>query len=122
MTFYHGTRRGFTRGGYLMPRTFTGKSDSTTAPLKPGKSTASDSDRYVYITTSKILAWVYAWHAPGRGKPKVLTVEVLGAVERDPEHSLDMEAYRTDMAKVINVDTEPIITEEEAREGWVQNA
>lgn len=63
---------------------------------------------------------MYAWCAPGRGKPKVLTVAPLGNVTRDPEHSPAMEAYRCDdWLRVIHVDTEPIITEQEARDGWV---
>lgn len=117
--FYHGTRRGFSRGGYLMPRSFHKNDDQTSAPLKDGRERSSDSDRYVYITTSKIVAWVYAWEAPGRGRPKVLTVRPMAEVYRDPEHGRDMNAYRCEIAKVIGVDKDPMITEAEAREGWV---
>jgi hypothetical protein len=116
--FYHGTRRGFSRGGFLMPKRFHQQQDQTSAPLIPGKERARDSDDWVYVTTSPELAWVYAWCAPGRGKPKVLVVEPSGPIERDPEHSPGMEAYRTSMAKVVAVLKDPLVTEQEAREGW----
>ena len=120
VTWYHGTRRGFTRGGYVTPRNFHRSKDGTSAPLQPGKASPADAVEHTYLTTSPLLAWVYAWAAPGRGKPKVLTVEPMGDVYRDPEHSADMEAYRCDgWLRVVNVDTEPIITEQEARDGWV---
>jgi len=119
VTWYHGTRRGCSRGGYVIPRSAHGK-EGTSAPVNPGQQQPSDSGDYTYLTTSATLAWVYAWCAPGRGKPKVLTVEPMGNVYRDPEHSPDMEAYRCDgWLRVVNVDTEPIITEQEARDGWV---
>jgi len=120
VTWYHGTRRGFTSGGYVTDREWHKSSDGTSAPLRPGKESPADAVHYTYLTTSPLLAWVYAWCAPGRGKPKVLTVEPMGNVYRDPEHSPDMEAYRCDgWLRVVNVDTEPIITEQEARDGWV---
>lgn len=117
---YHGTRKGFRgRGGLLMPRTFHG-SKGTTAPLKPGAVANSDSERYVYVTTSLDLAWVYAWHAQGRGRPRVLTVRPLSPVWRDPEHSEDMAAYRCEAAVVDAVAVEPLVTESDARAGWVE--
>lgn len=117
--YYHGTRRGFTRNGYVTPRTFS-KSDGTTAPLKKGHVAPLDSAGFVYVTTDLTLAWVYAWHAPGRGKPKVLIVKPQGDVYRDPEHSPDMEAYRiAGWAKVLDVMRQPLISEEDARAGWV---
>jgi hypothetical protein len=120
-TFYHGTRRGFTRGGYVTPRTFHhGK--GTTAPLMPGATPRADSERYVYVTTSPELAWAYAYASVGRGRPKVLVVEPQGDVTPDPEHSPDMEAFRVDgWARVLEVQTEPLMTEEEAMAGWVVN-
>ena len=119
VVFYHGTRRGFGRGGWLMPKRFHQNSEQTSAPVKPGRDRAADSEHWVYMTTHEELAWAYAWAAPGRGKPKVLVVEPCGVVERDPEHSVDMQAYRTEMAKVVEVLREPLLTEEEARDGWV---
>lgn len=115
---YHGTRRGFTKRGLLMPRTFHQSKQVTTAPLMPGKQPREDSEQYVYVTTSKILAWAYAWAATGRGRPRVLTVAPLGPVWPDPEHSVDMEAYRCEAAVVVDVDFEPMITETEANAGW----
>lgn len=115
---YHGTRRGFTRGGWLMPRADHGGS-GTTAPTAPGRESPDDADRWVHFTGDLILAWVYAWHAPGRGRPKVLVVEPHGRAERDPEHSPGMDAWRCESAKVVRVLTDPAISEAEARAGWV---
>lgn len=117
---YHGTRVGFRgRGGLLLPRgTHGGK--GTTAPLKPGRQSPADAQQYVFVTTSKELAWVYAWHSQGRGRPRVLTVRPLSDVWRDPEHSVDMEAYKCEAAFVLAVDFEPLVTEEDARAGWVE--
>lgn len=71
------------------------------------------------MTTDLTLAWVYAWHAPGRGKPKVLTIEPRGVIEPDPEHSVRMDAWRCEWAKVTRVDTDPVLSEADARAGWV---
>lgn len=116
--FYHGTRRGFMKGGLLMPRRFHGGA-GTQAPLKVGATPLGDADQFVYVTTSKVLAWVYAWEAVGRGRPRVLTVRPLSEVWRDPEHSRDMEAYRCEAATVVDVDFDPMISEAEAKEGWI---
>ena len=78
-----------------------------------------DAERYVYVTTSRELAWVYAWHARGRGRPRVLTVTPLSDVWHDPEHSPDMEAYRCESAFVTAVDLDPLVSEQDARAGWV---
>lgn len=116
---YHGTRAGFRgRGGLLAPRTFHGGS-GTAAPLTPGAVAPTDSRGYVYVTTSPLVAWIYAWHAPGRGRPRVLTVRPLSEPEPDPEHSPTMEAYRCEAAIVESVDLVPAVTEDEARSGWV---
>jgi hypothetical protein len=72
------------------------------------------------MTGSLDLAWVYAWMAPGRGKPKVLVVVPLGSVELDPEHSPDMDAWRAEAARVVDVLYVPTITEQQAREGWIR--
>jgi len=116
--FYHGTRAAFRTGGYLFPRCTHG-AEGTTAPVHEGRTQPEESGDWVYVTTSKTLAWVYAWHAAGTGKPRVLTVQPIGTLGADPEHSAAMEAYRCEMAKVLSVDTKPEITEKEAREGWL---
>lgn len=117
-TLYHGTRKPFSKGGLVMPRTFHG-STGTTAPLKPGASPRPDSERFVYVTPSLMLAWVYAWSATGRGRPRVLTVKPLSDVWADPEHSADMEAYRCEAALVEAVDLVPLVDEQTAVAGWV---
>lgn len=117
MTYYHGTRRGFTRGGILLPRRFHG-GPGTTAPLNPGETPQEDAADYVYVTTDPLIAWVYAMCASGRARPRVLTVRPIGEVERDPEHSASVPAYRCEAAKVLSVDFNAPITEAEARDGW----
>lgn len=112
---FHGTRRGFRKGGLLLPRCSHG-GQGTSAPATR---TLPDADRFVYVTTSRTLAWVYAWHAVGRGKPRVLTVRPLSDVWGDPEHSPAMEAYRCEAAVVVAVDLEPEMSEADARAGWV---
>lgn len=116
--WYHGTRRGFTRGGVLIPRSHHGRT-GTSAPTAPGRSSPASADQYVYLTRDLNLAWVYAWHAPGRGRPKVLVVAPHGDLEPDPEHSREMDAWRCDWATVRQVLTEPAVTEADARAGWV---
>jgi hypothetical protein len=117
---FHGTRRPFMKGGLLLPRAKLGGAPATSAPMKAGRAPNPDAENWVYVTTSLTLAWVYAWHAPGRGRPRVLTVTPLGPVYDDPEHSPDMEAYRTDAAVVAAVDLEPLVSEADARAGWVE--
>lgn len=115
MTLYHGTRRGFRPGGWLMPRAWHG-GPGTTAPAAGALAGAED---HIYLTDDVDLAWVYAWHAPGRGKPKVLVIEPTAPIEHDPEHSAQMPAYRSrGMGRVLAVNTTPTITEQQAREGW----
>ncbi len=65
-TWYHGTRRGFQKGGLLVPRADHGKA-GTTAPLAPGRAAPDDAVNHVYMTQDLDLAWAYAWAAPGRG-------------------------------------------------------
>lgn len=114
---YHGTRRGFTRGGVVMPRTFH-RASGTSAPVNSGHQPLADSGRWVYVTESIDLAWAYAFAAAGRGKPKVLEVAPRGEFEPDPEHSPAMRAWRCEWASVLRVHTEPTMTEEEALAGW----
>ena len=118
MTLYHGTRRGFGPGGYLIPRSQHGQ-PGTTAPLVPGRVQPSDVADWVYVTEDIDLAWVYAWHAPGRGQPKVLEVEPMGELHDDLEHGLRMRAYRCTMARVRKIHRVPTVTEADARGGWV---
>lgn len=118
VVWYHGTRRGFGRGGWVFPRTFHGGA-GTQAPLQPGKASPEDTAEHVYITTDEHLAWAYAYAAVGRGRPKVLVVEPHGPVEHDPEHSRDMPAYRCrGTARVVEVLTEAPFTAEESAAGW----
>lgn len=123
--YYHGTRRPFQRGGLLLPRSYHG-GDGTSAPLTSRALSDSEqhvvdeSSSYVYITTNVAIAWAYAWSAPGRGKPRVLTVAPTSDIEPDPEHSPLMEAYRCDGARVISVSLDPLLTEQEAADGWEQ--
>lgn len=114
MTFYHGTRRGFTKRGILVPRSQHG-GPGTSAPATRQYARALG---MVHATEIEELAWVYAWHAPGRGRPKVLVLEPHGMMEPDPEHSPEMKAWSIEWATVVDVLTEPLVTEQEAREGW----
>lgn len=119
VVFYHGTRKGFRgRGGLVIPRSSHG-GPGTTAPLNPGREQPADAADWVYLTTDLDLAWVYAWHAAGRGQPKVLAVRPLEALEPDPEHSAAMTAWRCKAAVVDKVLTDPTVTEADARSGWV---
>lgn len=118
VTLYHGTRVPFQRGGLLVARSSHG-GPGTTAPLNPGRAAPTEAADWVYATTNSVLAWVYAWHAPGRGRPRVLTVGPLGDVEHDPEHGHRAEAYRVRAARVVAVDLTPQISEKDARAGWV---
>jgi hypothetical protein len=116
--WYHGTRAGFTRGGYLFPRSAHG-GPPTTAPLNPGRVQPADAADYVYITDDPLAAWVYAWHAPGRGTVKVLTVEPCAEVTADVEHGPGMAAFRTTLARVAAVSTVPLVSQRDALTGWV---
>lgn len=114
---YHGTRQGFSRGGLLLPRAEHGGA-GTAAPVNPGRQVPADASRWVYGTGSLDLAWVYAWHAVGRGRPKVLVLHPHGAPRSDPEHSPAADAWRCEWATVTRVLTDPTVTEQEARDGW----
>lgn len=117
--WFHGTRRGFRGGGgLLVPRSVHG-STPTGAPVNVGREALSDASQWVYLTRNLDLAWVYAWHASGRGKPKVLRVQPHGVIELDPEHSARMDAWRCEWATVQHVLTSPTVTEADARAGWV---
>lgn len=102
----------------MLPRSDHG-AGGTSAPTSPGRESPEGAGAWTYLTTDLTLAWVYAWHAPGRGKPKVLTVQPHGSIEPDPEHSPHMKAWRCEWAKVESVSVDPVLSEEEARAGWV---
>lgn len=116
--FFHGTRRPFMRGGLLLPRAAHGGA-GTSAPLTPGMAAPADAEAWAYVTTDLDLAWVYAFHAPGRGRARVIRLRSITDLERDIEHSTSMNAFRCKSAIVDAVLTEPTVTEEDARAGWV---
>jgi hypothetical protein len=58
----------------------------------------------VYLTRDPFVAERYAQHATGRGHPKVLTVQPVGIVERDPEHGPNTDAWRCEAATVEKVE------------------
>lgn len=118
LSLFHGTRRPFKRGGLLIPRSRHG-GPGTSAPLTPGRTQPEDAADWVYLTSDLDLAWVYAFHAPGRGRARVLRVTPIGDVLRDIEHGDTMAAYRCEAATVADVLTEPTVTEAEARDGWI---
>lgn len=100
--FFHGTKAGFSRGGFLFPREWHGGT-GTTAPVNSGREVSQDAVEWVYVTRDLALAWLYATHASGRGKPKVLVVAPYGTIEPDPEHSVRSDAWRCQSAKVKRV-------------------
>ena len=115
---YHGTRAPFRGpGGLVLPRSVHG-GPGTTAPLNPGRALPADAAGFVYVTEDLDVAWVYAWHAPGRGAPRVLVVAACG-LEADPEHSEGMGAWRCRSARVLRVLRKPTVDEESARAGWL---
>lgn len=114
---YHGTRRPFRKGGLLLPRAHHGGAGSG-APTNHAP--PDDADQWCYATEEPLLAWAYAWAAPGRGKPRVLIVAPLDDPVPDPEHSPAMRAWRFGSGRVTDVLTDPPITEQEARDGWAR--
>lgn len=102
--WYHGTRAGFRgRGGLLLPKSKTG-AQGTSYPVNPGMTVPADAGAYCYVTRDREVAEVYAEHAPGRGRPKVLTVQPHGDVTRDPEHGPGTDAWRCESATVLKVE------------------
>jgi len=115
--YFHGTKASFTEGDVLRPRKEHGGAP-TTAPLIPGGERHQSSDDYVYVTRRFYLAWAYAHASGGHGEPMVLNVEPQGSIERDPEHSDHMYAYRCESARVLFVDDKVAIGAEEAERSW----
>ena len=101
-TWYHGTRRGFAPGGVLVPRAEHG-GPGTLSPLNPGRTSPAGAGSWCYVTRDPEVAEAYAVHAPGRGRPKVLTVQPHGQVVRDPEHGPATDAWRCEWATVLAV-------------------
>lgn len=117
--FFHGTKAAFMPGDILLPRREHGNAP-TDAPLVPGGERLAASDEYVYVTRRYLLAWAYAHMSGGSGDPVVLVVDPQGEVERDPESSDDMHAYRCKSARVLVVDDLVPISAEVAARGWQQ--
>lgn len=104
VTWYHGTRRGFTPGGYLFPATLHG------AATRAGVNDPA----YIYFTDDWDQAVFYAMNTKGRGKPKVLTLEVYGDVERDPSpYDYEDDQYRSTghalVKKVTCLQQDPVV-------------
>jgi hypothetical protein len=102
----------------VLPRSQHG-GPGTAAPLNPGRRQPADAANYVYVSDDLVMAWVYAWQAPGRGRPRVLEVVPLGPLEQDPEHGAAAGAWRCEAARVTGILTTPACSEDEARTGWV---
>lgn len=116
MLLYHGTRRPFrSKGGLLLPRAHHGGAGSSAPTNSAPPATAVD---WCYGTEDVLLAWAYAWAAPGRGKPRVLLVQPFDVPTPDPEHSPAMRAWRFGSGRVVDILTDSPITEAEARQGW----
>lgn len=91
---YHGTRRGFDRGGLLLPGGEVGQDNHGLG--RTG---------HVYVTPDLGLAKHYAEHANGKGRPRVVEVAPLGPVEVDDSTvgGDQQESYRVDCARVLRV-------------------
>jgi hypothetical protein len=99
-TFYHGTRAGFSVGGWLVPY-----ADHRSGSARPGHQ-GEHSTTFTYFTTDRELAEWYALNSRGRGKPKVLTVVPSARIEHDPSPYDDEreDQYRSKgWAKVVGV-------------------
>ncbi|WP_404387836.1 hypothetical protein [Humibacillus xanthopallidus] len=115
--YWHGTRASLKRGDALLARSVTG-TPRTRALMYPGVAPPAESADWVYVTTRHKFAWMHAFYSGADGDPIVLLVEPDETLERDPEYSARMQAFRCRSAQVILVDTTPAITEEEAASGW----
>jgi hypothetical protein len=73
--------------------------------VNPGQRSPGDAGRYVFVTRDRSVAKEYAKAASGRGVPKVLTVQPVGIVTRDPEHGPLTDAWRCEWAKVLKTET-----------------
>lgn len=96
--FYHGTRVGFKKGGYLFPPSFHH------GATRPGVRVPED-DQYIYFVTDFEQATYYALNSKGRGRPKVCTVVPSGPIEHDPStYDGEDEQYRSKTsARIVEV-------------------
>ena len=77
IVLYHGTRRGFMRGGLLMPVRFH-RSEQRSGHV------GIDSTDYAYVTTERDLAVSYAMQSKGRAAPRLLICRPINEIEVDP--------------------------------------
>jgi hypothetical protein len=101
---WHGTRRGVSRGGWLVPPVEHGEGQANAIEDYP------DSDLFVFVTTEWEVAAFFARQAKGRGRPKVLAVAPTGPVH--PDHATlggeDAGMLRTrDWVRIIGVEVIP---------------
>jgi len=115
--YFHGTKASFAIGSSVVPRNICNGAP-TKGPLEPGAAPHPEADKWVFVTTRLAFAWAYAWKSGGAGPPVVLVVQPAKDLQLDLEHSLEMKAYRCTSAKVLLIDDEPLITEEQAEAGW----
>ena len=99
--WFHGTRRGFGRGGFLTPASFHGAGQANRLDDYDG------AEGYVFLTPDREVAEMFARSAKGRGRPKVLTVEPTADVE--PDHATlggeDGSLFRSSgWAKILKVE------------------
>lgn len=95
---YHGTRRGFRKGGILLPCRETGSCSWEDYPHDHSA---------VYLTEDPTVAAYFATWSKGRGRPKIVEVEAHGLMRFD-SFILGGENYReimVDWATVIGVRT-----------------
>ena len=107
-TWWHGTRRGFQKGGLILPPSFHGKGKANDLP-------DHTDDDWVFITPDREIAEEFAYKAAvGKGRPRVLQVVPLHDVFNDwaTYGGEDGYLYRTASARVIAVellDPEPMV-------------
>jgi hypothetical protein len=94
VTFYHGTRTEFGRGGFLFPGDMVDKDNHALA--------RSD---VVYVTTDLGLAKAYAKASAGRGRPKVLEVVPMDTLREDDSTvgGQEQDSFTCPWAKVVRV-------------------
>lgn len=89
------------------------------APMVAGAERRADADEWVYLTTDRNGAWLYAYDSGEEGEPTVYSVLPLDDVERDREHSPQMPAYRCRSVVVLSIDRDAPFSEEQARAKWI---
>jgi hypothetical protein len=93
-TFFHGTRAAFRgRGGIVLPGSQVGRDNHSLG-----------TNNYVYVSTDIEVAMDFAVLAKGRGKPRILTVQPFGKMERDTYPDMaDQDSWRCEGARVLKV-------------------